>query len=98
MEHKQMQHSPYRHLAWMLVLSFAAMYVLMYAMVDTLANVYNNVNQLYMAADDRCHAGAGDRLDEIDVSEPATERDTCDRRLTANSRMLAAGAISGRGC
>lgn len=48
MADKQMQHSPYRHLAWMMVLSFAAMYVLMYAMVDALAHVYNNVNQLYM--------------------------------------------------
>jgi uncharacterized protein (DUF305 family) len=33
----------------MIVLSFAAMYVLMYAMVDTLGDVYPNLNQLYMA-------------------------------------------------
>jgi uncharacterized protein (DUF305 family) len=39
----------YRGLAVMTVLSFAAMYVLMYAMVDTLPNVYANVNQAYMA-------------------------------------------------
>lgn len=44
------QHSPYRQLTWMLVLSFVAMYGLMYAMVDTSAHAYNNVNQLYMAA------------------------------------------------
>lgn len=39
----------YRHLTIMMVLSFIAMYVLMYAMVDRFANVYNNVNQVYMA-------------------------------------------------
>jgi uncharacterized protein (DUF305 family) len=33
----------------MAALSFAAMYVLMYAMVDRLANVYLNLNQAYMA-------------------------------------------------
>ena len=30
-------------------LSFVAMYILMYAMVDTLGNVYANLNQFYMA-------------------------------------------------
>ena len=39
----------YRQLLSMAVLSFIAMYVLMYAMVDTLGNVYNNFNQFYMA-------------------------------------------------
>jgi uncharacterized protein (DUF305 family) len=39
----------YRRLLIMTVLSFAAMYVLMYAMVDRFANVYNNLNQIYMA-------------------------------------------------
>lgn len=39
----------YAKLLAMAVLSFASMYVLMYAMVDTLANVYPNVNQFYMA-------------------------------------------------
>lgn len=39
----------YVRLLAMLVLSFAAMYVLMYAMVNSLANVFPNVNQLYMA-------------------------------------------------
>jgi len=33
----------------MMGLSFVAMYALMYAMVDQWANVYNNVNQFYMA-------------------------------------------------
>ena len=32
------------------MLSFVAMYGLMYAMVDKSAHAYNNVNQLYMAA------------------------------------------------
>lgn len=39
----------YRHLAIMIVLSFISMYVLMYAMVDTFANVFMSFNQVYMA-------------------------------------------------
>jgi uncharacterized protein (DUF305 family) len=34
----------------MVLLSFIAMYILMYAMVDELPHVYNNLNQAYMAA------------------------------------------------
>jgi len=41
--------SHYRRLLVMTVISFIAMYVLMYAMVDRFANVYPNFNQLYMA-------------------------------------------------
>ena len=41
--------TPYRNLILMLLLSFAAMYGLMYAMVDSFANVYMNLNQVYMA-------------------------------------------------
>ena len=44
-----MKHHHYRHLAAMTVQSFLAMYILMYAMVDRFANVFNNVNQVYMA-------------------------------------------------
>jgi uncharacterized protein (DUF305 family) len=39
----------YLNLCFMALLSFVAMYVLMYAMVDRFANVYPNVNQFYMA-------------------------------------------------
>jgi len=39
----------YLKLTAMIALSFIAMYALMYAMVDRFANVYNNVNQFYMA-------------------------------------------------
>ena len=39
----------YGRLIAMVVLSFIAMYILMYAMVDSLANVYPNFNQFYMA-------------------------------------------------
>ncbi|WP_276133080.1 DUF305 domain-containing protein [Polluticoccus soli] len=39
----------YPKLALMVVLSFIAMYVLMYAMVDRLDNVLPNINQFYMA-------------------------------------------------
>jgi uncharacterized protein (DUF305 family) len=39
----------YGHLAIMAVLSFIAMYILMYAMVDRFENVFPNINQAYMA-------------------------------------------------
>ena len=38
----------YLRLLAMTVLSFLAMYVLMYAMVDEFADVYGNLNQAYM--------------------------------------------------
>jgi hypothetical protein len=41
--------SPYLRLAIMAVASFVAMYVLMYAMVDRVANAVPNLNQAYMA-------------------------------------------------
>lgn len=44
-EHKKM----YNKLLIMTVLSFIAMYLFMYAMIDRLPNFYNNVNQFYMA-------------------------------------------------
>jgi uncharacterized protein (DUF305 family) len=44
-----MQDNHYRHLGIMAALSFAAMYILMYAMVNTIDDVYMNVNQIYMA-------------------------------------------------
>ena len=44
-----MEHKHYGQLAIMIGLSFIAMFILMYAMVDTLANVYPNINQFYMA-------------------------------------------------
>src|SRR2546421_9956103 len=40
----------YRHLLVMTIVSFASMYILMYAMVNTSDNVYASVNQVYMAA------------------------------------------------
>ncbi len=46
MNHQQ----SYRLLLVMFVLHFVAMYVLMYAMVDQINNVYLNHNQFYMAA------------------------------------------------
>jgi hypothetical protein len=41
--------SHYGRLLVMTVLSFISMYILMYAMVDRLANVYPSFNQFYMA-------------------------------------------------
>ena len=45
-----MEKTHYVRLAVMLVLSFIAMYILMYAMVDRFENVHPSFNQLYMAA------------------------------------------------
>lgn len=39
----------YKKLAKMIVLSFVAMYILMYAMVNNFSNVIPNINQFYMA-------------------------------------------------
>ena len=39
----------YKKLLWMVILSFTAMFILMYSMVDKFANVIVNVNQFYMA-------------------------------------------------
>jgi hypothetical protein len=41
---------PYRKLLVMLLLSFISMYVLMYAMVNSISNVFPNINQFYMAS------------------------------------------------
>ena len=46
---RRMTAMQYRHLGMMTALSFLAMYFLMYAMVNALANVYMNFNQVYMA-------------------------------------------------
>jgi uncharacterized membrane protein len=48
--HTEMSHNKhYFKLLLMALLSFVAMYVLMYSMVDVFANVYPNINQFYMA-------------------------------------------------
>ena len=46
---KQENTGPYARLGVMTVLSFIAMYILMYAMVDSMESVFMNVNQVYMA-------------------------------------------------
>lgn len=48
-ERHGMHEAPYSRLLVMLALSFASMYALMYAMVDSFGNVQPNHNQLYMA-------------------------------------------------
>lgn len=45
----QMHKNHYARLLIMSVLSFLAMYILMYAMVDSFSNVFSNFNQFYMA-------------------------------------------------
>ena len=45
-----MNQNHYRRLLIMAALSFIAMYFLMYAMVNAVGNVINNLNQVYMAA------------------------------------------------
>jgi uncharacterized protein (DUF305 family) len=49
MEHGGMMKNHYLRLLLMVLLSFASMYALMYAMVNTFADVYPNINQFYMA-------------------------------------------------
>lgn len=50
-EHSVNHNKQYRKLGVMFALHFLAMYILMYAMVHNLTeNVFNSVNQLYMAA------------------------------------------------
>ena len=46
-QHGQENH--YVRLAGMTVLSFISMYVLMYSMANTINDVYNSLNQFYMA-------------------------------------------------
>jgi hypothetical protein len=50
-EHHESEHGghPYRALLLSLVVSFAAMYALMYSMVDRLGHVYLNLSNVYMA-------------------------------------------------
>jgi uncharacterized protein (DUF305 family) len=48
-EATDMHEHHYRRLLIMAALSFVSMYILMYAMVNTIDNVYNNINQVYMA-------------------------------------------------
>jgi hypothetical protein len=50
MQMKNKHSSHYNRLFVMTGLSFIAMFVLMYAMVDSVGSVYANVNQVYMAA------------------------------------------------
>jgi DUF305 family protein family protein len=45
----RMKENHYRHLGVMAALSFLAMYLLMYAMVKSIGDVYMNFNQVYMA-------------------------------------------------
>ena len=45
---KSMNDKQYRNLFVMIVLSFISMFVFMYAMVNTFANVFINLNQFYM--------------------------------------------------
>jgi uncharacterized protein (DUF305 family) len=45
-----MHNKHYMHLGIMALLSFIAMFILMYSMVERWANVHPNLNQFYMAA------------------------------------------------
>jgi len=55
MQHEHQSHkvahekTMYRKFALMIALSFIAMFILMYAMVDSFSNVIININQFYMA-------------------------------------------------
>lgn len=50
--HKNMghnEHNHYKRFYMMIVLSFIAMYLLMYSMINKFPDFYNNLNQFYMA-------------------------------------------------
>ena len=49
MESGKMNMHHYQRLLWMGLLSFVAMFILMYVMVDIMGNVVLNINQFYMA-------------------------------------------------
>ena len=49
MHDKKSANGQYARLLLMTLLSFASMYILMYAMVNAFGNVYNSLNQVYMA-------------------------------------------------
>jgi uncharacterized protein (DUF305 family) len=50
MDHNEMKHAGHYKKLWiMVILSFVSMFILMYAMVDRLSNVFVNINQFYMA-------------------------------------------------
>ena len=44
-----MKHNHYARLALMAAFSFVSMYVLMYSMTNTARDIYNSLNQIYMA-------------------------------------------------
>ena len=46
---KPMHAQHYVRLGAMAILSFISMYILMYSMVNSFSNVFNSVNQFYMA-------------------------------------------------
>src|SRR5215211_4738768 len=48
-KNSDMRMNNYRQLLVMAMLSFISMYILMYAMVNVIGNVYNSFNQFYMA-------------------------------------------------
>jgi uncharacterized protein (DUF305 family) len=49
MKDMKSNNNSYKKLFIMIVLSFISMYILMYAMANSLKNVYPNINQFYMA-------------------------------------------------
>jgi uncharacterized protein (DUF305 family) len=83
-----MQDNHYRRLLLMAALSYVAMYMLMYAMVNSFGNVHSNVNQLYMA---------GVMTAPMVVIELLVMRGMYhDRR--ANAAIIAASVIAGTLC
>ena len=83
-----MHSHPYVRLLAMAVLSFAAMYILMYAMVNTFANVLPNLNQAYMA---------GLMTAPMVIIELLVMRPMYERRMW-NIAILAASAIALLSC
>jgi uncharacterized protein (DUF305 family) len=88
MEQHQARGGAYARLAIMAALSFGAMYVLMYAMVDRTAHIHPSLNQAYMA---------GLMTAPMVVFELLLMRMMYDRRAW-NLAILAASVALGLGC
>ncbi len=48
MDHRDMKHHHYKHLAITTLINAVIMYFVMYTMIDKLPDFYNNINQVYM--------------------------------------------------
>ena len=82
-----MKHNHYARLAAMTVLSFLSMYVFMYWMVNASRDVYNSLNQVYMA---------GVMTAAMVVIELLVMSGVSNKKL--NAALIAIGVAAGTAC